>query len=135
MASRQQQDSNGLLRLDQLTRWTAVTITRRGLMTRAVAATGAAVLGSRLLAAIPVAAGSCALGCDSFCCSCCGPCAHYYSAVGACCSPNGAACYSYCYVNCPGGNCGSPPDFPCIEGNQVVCNDGSNNCTAQPCAC
>jgi hypothetical protein len=104
--------------IDKLTKWTAVTISRRGLMARLLAASGVA-LSVRLLEALPAAAAGCTL--------CYGDCAFscYVTSGVWCRSPNGVyGSYREC----------TPP---CDEGGQqptvYICDDGSGWTVCPPC--
>jgi hypothetical protein len=107
-----------LTAIDRLTKWTAVSISRRAFLTRLTTA-GTIVLGIQLFKVLPVAAQSCNR-CDSPCGSC--------STENAyCCSPNGVNCSPPLICSCSSG-CAC-----CFYSSTVICDDNSRSFSCPNC--
>lgn len=104
-------DKLRLTSLDRLTRVTAIAISRRNFLKRALSV-GATIVGASLLEAKPAFADHCNY--------CQAPCA-CTSTVNSCCSPNGLYCY---YKSCVRQYC-NLPGVKLIRAFVYACNDGS----------
>lgn len=107
--------------IGNLTKATALSVSRRGFLR--LFASGLAALGlGTILKPLPAAA-------DDNCNRCMGPCGNCSSATGTCCSPNGQYCYT-CTCVCPNG-CGP---CGCFLATEDVCDSGAHACSCYQCA-